>query len=95
MFGPNFPIILMLTICTLGIITIGYIMAFYVQNKDNANEIRKNLGIISGVTLLIIIMFGGASYMYLFANMNYLPPFLFIMSFLNLFLSMLAVTFST
>ena len=65
------------------------------QNKDKADEIKKNLGIIGGVTAVAIMILGFLTYMYLSANIGYVTPFTIIMIFVNLFLSFIAVTFST
>jgi len=71
---------------TLGLVT---------QNKDNASEIQKTLVIIAILSCVLIVMFGVVSYLYLSVNQNYVSPFLFILSFLNLFLSVFAVSSST
>ena len=65
------------------------------QNKDNASEIQKNLAIVAGVTGCIIILFAVASYMYFSANTNYVTPFLLIMTYINMFLSLFATSAST
>jgi hypothetical protein len=67
-------------------------MGMLTQDKDNGVEIRKTLGIIGGVSGLLIFFFGIAAYNYFSVNVNYLTPFVFIMSFVNLFLSMFAVS---
>jgi hypothetical protein len=60
------------------------------QDKDNAAEIRKNLAIVGGVTGILIGVFAAAAYVYFMTNINYLTPFLLIMTFINLFLSLYA-----
>jgi hypothetical protein len=67
-------------------------MGTITQNKDNGAEIRKNLSIIGGVSGLLIFVFGIIAYNYFSVNVNYLTPFVFVMSFVNLFLSLFAVT---
>jgi heme/copper-type cytochrome/quinol oxidase subunit 2 len=77
------------------IIIIFSVMMANNQNKDNADEIKKNLGIIGGVTATAILILGFLTYMYLSENIGYMTPFTIIMVFVNLFMSFLAVTFST
>ena len=62
------------------------------NNKDNANEIQKQLGIVTAVTAVIMLLFGGAAYMYFTTDVNALTPFLLIMTFVNMFLSLVAVS---
>lgn len=73
---------------------VGLIVAFgfVTQNKDNGAEIKKNLGIIFAVSLVIVFLFGVISYMYFTTNVNYLTPFLLVMTFVNMFLSLFAVS---
>jgi hypothetical protein len=83
---------IMLTLGLLGLIAVITWLGFLTNNKDNANEIQKNLGIISAVTGVLILIFGGASYMYFTTDVNALTPFLLIMTFVNMFLSLVAVS---
>ncbi len=76
----------------VGVIAIIVWMGFLTQNKDNAEDIKKNLGIIAAVTFVIIGIFGAAAYVYFSANVALLTPFVLIMTFLNLFLSSFAVS---
>jgi hypothetical protein len=92
---PETPVYVMLGLGLAGIIGLIFFLAFSPQNKDNAKEIQINLGIVAGVTAILIGVFGGAAYMYFNANLNILPPFLLIMTFVNLFLSTLAVSASS
>ncbi len=78
-----------------GIIGIIAWMGNMTQDKDSGPEIRKNLGIMGGVSFIIILFFGFAAYNYFSINVNYLTPFLFIMSFINIFLSLFAVSAAT
>jgi hypothetical protein len=73
-----------------GIIGILVWLGVLTQDKDNAAEIRKNLAIVGGVTGILIGVFAAAAYVYFMANINYLTPFLLIMTFINLFLSLYA-----
>jgi membrane-associated HD superfamily phosphohydrolase len=75
-----------------GIIGVGIGLGFLTQNKDNGAEIQKNLGIIAGVTGILILLFGVVSYIYFSSNINYMAPFVLIMTFVNLFMSVFAVS---
>jgi membrane-associated HD superfamily phosphohydrolase len=75
-----------------GLVGVMFALGFLTQNKDNGAEIKKNLGIISGVTGVLVFIFGAVAYMYFTTNVNYLTPFLLIMTFVNLLLSLVAVS---
>jgi hypothetical protein len=78
-----------------GVIAILIWMGFLTQNKDNASEIRKNLGIVAGISAILIGIFGFVAYMYFIQNPGYIPFFTLIMLFVNLFLSVFAVSASS
>ena len=91
----DLPVWIMLGLGLIGIIAIIIWMAFLTQNKDNGAEIQKNLAIVAGVTGILIGIFAAAAYIYFTANTNYLTPFLLVMTFINLFLSLFATSAST
>jgi hypothetical protein len=91
----DLPVWIMLGTGLLGIISITVWLGFLTQNKDNATEIQKNLAIVAGISGALIFVFGIAAYIYFSANTNYLTPFLLIMTFMNLFLSIFAVSSAT
>jgi hypothetical protein len=91
----DLPVWIMLGLGLAGIIAIIVWMAFLTQNKDNGAEIKKNLAIVAGVTVILIGLFGAAAYIYFTANTNYLTPFLLVMTFINLFLSLFATSAAT
>jgi hypothetical protein len=82
----------LLIIGILGIVGLSITMGFLTQNKDNGAEIQKNLGIVAGVTGILVLLFGVVAYMYFKANTGYLPDFVIIMTFVNLLLSVFAVS---
>jgi|UniRef100_A0A6C0HG30 hypothetical protein len=82
----------LLGIGVLGIVGISMALGFLTQNKDNGADIQKNLGIIAGITGILVILFGVVAYIYLTANINYMGPFVLVMSFVNLLLSVFAVS---
>jgi hypothetical protein len=75
-----------------GMISIIVWLGFLTQNKDNASEIRKNLGIVGGISAVLIGIFGFVAYMYFIQNPGYIPFFTLIMLFVNLFLGVFAVS---
>lgn len=85
----------LLGIGIVGIVGIIIWMGFLTQNKDKADQIKLQLGIVALITSALVGVFGAAAYMYFSANVNYLTPFLLFMSFLNMFLSVFAVSAST
>jgi hypothetical protein len=93
--SPDLPVYIMLGFGLAGIVSIIIWLGFLTQNKDNGPEIKKNLGIVAAVTAILVGVFGGAAYLYFNANLNSLPPFLLVMTFINLFLSTLAVSASS
>jgi len=59
---------------------------------DNANEVSKHIGIIAGTTGCLLTIFTVLSFYYFTANIEYATPYLLIMSGVNTFLSLLAVS---
>lgn len=90
-FWPNS----MLAVGLAGIIGMLVWMGMLTQHPDNAAEIRKSLAIVGGVSGFIIFFFAVAAYNYLSVNVNYLTPFMFVLGFINLFLSLFAVSASS
>jgi hypothetical protein len=86
---------ILLGIGILGIVGTGIGLGFLTQNKDNGAEIQKNLSIIAGVTSILILLFGVVAYIYFSANINYMAPFVLIMTFVNLFMGVFAVSVSS
>lgn len=91
----DLPVWIMLGLGLGGIVSMIVWMAFLTQNKDNGPEIQKNLWIVFGVVGALIALFGAAAYMYFTANTNYLTPFLLVVTFINLFLSLFATSAAT
>ena len=83
---------ILLTGGILGIVGIALTLGFLTQNKDNGAEIQKNLGIVAAVTGVLVIGFGVIAYMYFTTNINYMGPFVLIMTFVNLLLSIFAIS---
>lgn len=86
---------ILLIIGILGIVGLSITMGFLTQNKDNGAEIQKNLAIVAGVTGILVILFGVVAYMYFKTNVAYLPDFVLIMTFVNLLMSVFAISASS
>jgi len=93
--SPDIVIWIMLIIGIGGMIAIIVWLSFLTQNKDNASEIQKNLVIVASVSGVLTILFGIAAYIYFTANTNYLTPFLLVITFVNMFLSLFAISTSS
>jgi hypothetical protein len=85
-----------LTYALLGIGVAGIIVCMglvaFKSPDENANEFRKNLGIVAGGCGGAILLFAGGAFIYFSTHVNYLTPFLLIMTFINLFLSVFAIS---
>jgi len=90
--SPEIPVYVMLGLGLAGIVSIIVWLGFLTQNKDNGAEIQRNLAIVSAVVAVLVFLFGGAAYIYFMSNTVYLLPFLLIMSFINMALSVIAVS---
>ena len=88
----DLPVYIMSGVGLVGVIAIIVWMGFLTQNKDNAAEIQKNLGIVGSVSAILIAIFGVVSYIYFTANPGYIPFFVLIMTFVNLFISVFALS---
>ena len=93
--SPDIVIWIMLVLGIGGMIAIIVWLSFLTQNKDNASEIQKNLVIVAAVSGVLTILFGIAAYIYFTANTNYLTPFLLVITFVNMFLSLFAISTSS
>lgn len=92
----DLPVWIMLGLGLGGVaVVIGW-MGFMTVNKPNdASQIQTQLGIIAGITGVLIGLFAASAYIYFTANTNYLTPFLLVMTFVNLFLSLFATSAAT
>ncbi len=75
-----------------GVVSLIIWLSFLTQNKDNGSEIQKQLAIVTSVTGILVLVFGGAAYMYFTTDVNALTPFLLVMTFVNMLLSLVAVS---
>lgn len=94
----SLPMKILIAFVVVGIIALFMTLGFLspnIDNPDNANEIKKNLGIISVVLAIIVGILGIVTYMYFTANIAYITQFTIVVLFINLFLSLFALSAST
>lgn len=91
----DFVVWTMISLGIAGIIGLMIWLGMLTRNRDEGADIQKNLAIIASVTGVLVFLFGIAAYMYFSANSNYLLNYLMIMSFVNMFFSVFAVSAST
>lgn len=79
----------------LGIGVLIYVVGFYAGDKNTLDSLQKKMPIIFGATFVVVLLLAIFSYIYLRSNTQAFVPFVIIMSFLNLELSLLAVSTAT
>jgi hypothetical protein len=85
----------LLSLVLAGLIGIYIYIGIMAGKLDNANEVSKHIGIIAGTTGVLLIIFTVLSFYYFTTNVTYATPYLLIMSGVNAFLSLLAVSVAT
>jgi hypothetical protein len=85
----------LLGLILLGLLGIYLYIGLSAGKQDNANEVSKHIAIISGTTGGLLVLFTALSFYYFTANVNYATPYLLIMTGVNSFLSLLAVSVAT
>lgn len=86
---------ILLGIGCAGIVGVAIGMGFLTRDKDNAQKISTELGIICTAVVFLCILFGIAAYIYFSSYPAYLTNFVLVMTFVNLALSMFAVSAAT
>lgn len=89
---PDIPMWAILGLGLVGIFGVIIWLSFLTMNKDKGEDIKKELAIVTGISGVLVFIFGAVAYMYFTTNVNYLTPFLIIMTFVNLLLSLVAVS---
>lgn len=79
----------------LGICGIYIYIGLSAGKADTANEVSKQVAIIAGTTGALLILFTCLAFYYFTANVNYATPYLLIMSGVNSFLALLALSVAT
>ena len=93
-FQDNLPYILF-GVFGLGLLSLYFYIGFGSSQTDNASEINKQIGIVAGVTSVLVLLFGLITYVYFSVNVNYVTPYLLISGNVNLLLSIIAVAISS
>lgn len=88
----DYPVYILLTLGVFGIIGVIIWLGILTRNKDNGDQIQKNLGIVAAISAVLVGLFGVTAYVYFSANVGYVTPFVLIMTFVNTFLSLFAVS---
>lgn len=84
--------IALLSLILLGLLGIYLYIGLNAGKADTANEVSKHIAIIAGTTGALLILFTVLAFYYFSANVNYATPYLLIMSGVNSFLSLLALS---
>ena len=90
--ATELPVLVMLGIGLAGIVGMIIWLGMLTQNKDNGAEIQKNLAIVASIVAVLVFLFGASAYVYFMSNTLYLTPFLLVMTFINMGLSVIAVS---
>jgi len=93
--GQSTPWVYILLFLGIGLIVTSVgILSYLTQNKDNAENINAKIGAVTGVTSVAVLLFGIVAYIYFTTNKAYMTNFILIMTFLNMLLSIIAVSTS-
>jgi len=90
--NSNTVAVALLSLVLAGLIGIYIYIGVMAGKLDSANEVSKHIGIIAGTTGGLLIIFTVLSFYYFTTNVTYATPYLLIMSGVNIFLSLLAVS---
>jgi hypothetical protein len=85
----------LLALGCVGIFAVIIMMGLASQSKDKSDEIKKQLGAIFAITFILCALFALAAYIYFSSYPSYLTNFVLVMTFVNLALSIFAVSVST
>lgn len=73
-----------------------YILFFTTgSNFENSNDVNKHIIIVSIPTAILTLLYGGITYLYFSANVNYVTPFLLISNTITLAISLIALSISS
>lgn len=93
-FWKNTSNILLAVGCALIIVITGW-MSSLTQRKDQGQQIKTELAGVSVITIILCAVFGFAAYVYFSSYPAYLTNFILVISFINLALSVFAVSVAT
>jgi hypothetical protein len=89
------PVWVILVLALIGTIVILVLLGQLQKQKDMNSEIEKTIVIYATVSAVILGGLGVSSYIYFTYNIEHSTPFIIIMSFINTFLSIVALASST
>jgi hypothetical protein len=89
------PTNMLLAIGCVGIAGIATWMGFLTNKKDEGNQIKTQLGIVAAIVIILCFFFAVVSYIYFTSYPAYLTNFILVISFINLALSIFAVSAAT
>lgn len=85
-------ILLILSVAGLGGVI--YVLGTFAGDKNNLNDVQRNMAIITAVTSVVVLMLGIFSYLYIRINPQSFVPFVLVLMFINLEISLIAVSAS-
>lgn len=86
--------LLLLLLILGGLGGVMYVLSTFAGDKNNLNDVQRNMAIITGVTSVVVFMIGILMYLYIRINPQSFVPFLLIMTFFNLEIALIAVSAS-
>ena len=89
------PVWVILVLALIGTIVILVLLAQLQKQKDMNADVEKTIVVYATISAVILGGFGVSSYIYFTYNIEYSTPFIIIMSFINTFLSIVALASST
>jgi len=85
------PVWVLLILGNIGVIVILALIGKY-TDASVGTAIQKNIIVLASVAAVLILMFAITAYIYFIQNLNYAPPFIIIMLFINLFINGISTT---
>lgn len=93
----NWPMSIQVILIVLIIAGLGgviYALTRFAGDKNNLNDVQRNMSIITAVTSVIVLLLGIFTYLYIRINPQSFVTLVIIMLFLNLEISLIAVSAS-
>ena len=93
----DWPEIIQLILLILSVSGLGgviYVLGTLAGDKNNLNDVQRSMSIITAVSSVIVLLLGIFSYMYIRINPQSFVPFVLILMFVNLEISLIAVSAS-
>ena len=93
----DWPSIIQLSLIVLIVAGLGgviYVLSTFAGDKNNLNDVQRNMGIITAVTSVMVLLLGVLSYLFIRINPQVFVTLVLILLFLNLEISLIAVSAS-